>query len=1108
MKEKREKTKLYPDRPETKENLKFAHTVLVDWFEELILDISPPFRIAITGDLGTGKSTMIYNALEALGKQKKYKVAYVDVWKLDKTSARRSTILRVAKQFKIDLKKYKELKQSIYGSVSEASDIKATEGLGDDRPWYQQWIYWLMVILSLALGYLVYYLFNKYDSGNETISDLMKIIAGLAVATYSLITNIIARKVLQVKSTVGKDPYVGPEEFEEAFQTILNDPVLDKKIAVVVFDNIDRAPKSKTEEILTGISTFFDHSAHDELRNIIIIVPFSNRANKELDEQTVQKFFDAIVPLPNLMPEDLMDYTEEKLDGISWKDEAKEIAQLIDQSSLETPRSILHFINEINAQLSLASKLEKEKHVAEGGGYETYLPPQSITGEKVFFAKLKLCEKNYKGFLEEAIREFLSPKEAMNFERFDYKEEVDPSEDGTNGIISKEKIEMIEQRKSVLKFLRSTEGIPSNYPESLGQFAYFKGSDLELSVPGGTRLIKALTNRSVEEVEEFIKVIDVEALEKIFKYSITKNIRNPQRVKNAIHSILDSFTDDIPSKVLRNELSMAILGVKDIVDDIEISDFQKISPLSDGKVENSEVWKIVDEKYKKIMTDENVKLVDHKDWRKEYLIAMLGQSSGFERSKITSNLILANDFLDLEIFDAINDNGLKKYVGKGNVENVFKLVQGNAYLFEDNIATNLGIVLNTGISNVGVEDAAFAQEHFTNAWAAIAALIGEHKKLFELIKSMFHLYKPLSDTKKVPDACWQVFFGFQAQHAHIAQMVESENKHIIVSFLLLVNSKYSIAGQTNIVPHLKTFITKSNYDDFKVLTKFYGGWEWIVEARKFLQVELKAKLGDTNFLLEMCKDASSKGADFLMSERDFILGFKNFEAIFSDISDDEKSKLNKNDFCKYIFENESEYDFSTFKPCLHYLSGKKDLISDINVEKDISRLFDGVTSEEECDFLIVWCQKNKLPLLNQKINEFKEHIIGEETTIWNLKESLQFYTCVKGAKDRSDDFYETMFDKAVERGVYSGADVQAVKRVSTVLLNSWKVKNGIKKVDLLIQYKGGIEKNSLLTDEDKKEIMTRLEEIAGILRLKKQLGFSKNLKDKIKSILPSNDDDK
>lgn len=122
--------KLFRDQP-VSENLKFAHSIMVSWIFDAIINSPRPYRLAITRSLGTGKSTIINAVSKKLVEEKSYIVSTIDVWRLDKDSARRSTLIRIAEDLGIKTKEISELKESIYGSTSDISKANSHKTIID-----------------------------------------------------------------------------------------------------------------------------------------------------------------------------------------------------------------------------------------------------------------------------------------------------------------------------------------------------------------------------------------------------------------------------------------------------------------------------------------------------------------------------------------------------------------------------------------------------------------------------------------------------------------------------------------------------------------------------------------------------------------------------------------------------------------------------------------------------------------------------------------------------------------------------------------------------------------------------------------------------------------
>lgn len=300
-------TSYHTDHPEY-DNLQFGHQQIADWLvSQLKEKIAPPFRLALTGSFGSGKSTIILKALEQLKQDKDEEVnwAYVDLWKLDKESTRRSAILKIAKDLKVNPRTIDELNEKLYGFSTDYSKIKSISYALD----------WPSIIVAFLAVIILYFLLGAIS----TLGEGPKIAIALAVAAFNLIFRFLDKSLIILKRTVVKHPIVGAEEFEECLQTILEKVKSDSKV-IIVFDNLDRAPLDISHAILNGISTFFDHSHGDRIRNLIIIVPFDMTSGKLISKDNIDinyeenteiafKMFDAVIPLPKIIEEDLFDYT-------------------------------------------------------------------------------------------------------------------------------------------------------------------------------------------------------------------------------------------------------------------------------------------------------------------------------------------------------------------------------------------------------------------------------------------------------------------------------------------------------------------------------------------------------------------------------------------------------------------------------------------------------------------------------------------------------------------------------------------------------------------------------------------------------------------------------
>jgi Cdc6-like AAA superfamily ATPase len=1089
------KIHLYADKPETGKDLKFAHKILANWLEKVISDVQAPFRIAITGKLGSGKSTIVHNALLSLEKHKdRYVVAYVDVWKLDQSSARRSTILRVAKEFGIDLEsaRYRKLHRSMYGSVSTIDNVKPIDSLANDVPFFKQMIFWYILFLAAGVFLAVYFLITNYADKivADNVPEWLKLsLSGIVAASIS-VSNVISQKILQVKSSINQAPFVGPEEFEDAFQAILDAPELKDKKAIVVFDNIDRAPKSKTEEILTGISAFFDHSSGSTFRNLIILVPFSNLTNKELDESTVQKFFDAIIPIPTLMPEDLLDFTREKLIGVGWDNDADDVAQLVDRSDLKTPRAILHFVNEVAAQISLAESLETMTYRSEENAVVTYLSNGSLTKNKVFYAKLKLCERILPNFIWDALAEFRSGHDVFNPDNFA----------GYNPSDSKH-----DEQRRLFEFLRATEGIPERAPESLDQFVYFKGSDLELSVPGSAGVIEALNNRASEEIKNFYrKDKDIASLEKLFTYNFVRNKRNNLRMKNSIMAVLESFDSEIPSLSLRKELSRSVVKLKAAAYEIPIKELSKTTPESDGIIENESLWKHLDQVYLDLKKEPVGSTPDIETWRVDYLKHVLLQQKGLERTSLNSSDIKPLYVTNMELFEAMDKRGLKLFFGPTNLSQFLDFVEDSLFILPAPSLQNLGRAINVGIENSGKNVTGRITTYFNKMSEQLAGKISQPASLKELIDNLFNHLKHVV-TLKVPEQAWATIAdGLEIQTGHLNNLVPIAELEL-VSLLLVLNEKSDLKTRGNLLSFVRNFLNKSTIASFGSLTEKFGDWDWVGSMSSMLPVELEAKIQKNEISTDFAVQATGEGASFLVEKISILIALPNFEEIFQKVSRQSSTSLSKSDFIKEFYKKADVYSFEKAKIIYEYLASSDHQFEGDKVAKMVTHHLDKA-DEVQTAYLLEWCSRcevNVVPMLNL----YKEKLESENCTNWSDDDSMKFFAVLIGNPDRPYDFYVTLFNKAIERGIFSGSSSTTVKRVSATLERSWLNKKGVT-AELLKLYRIGVEKSSHLQDDEKKSLLVMLENIAAKNNLTKELGFSKpNVVDKVTSLLIGKKDD-
>lgn len=660
------------DKPESSD-LRFGHTVVSDWLAEEISKAQSPIRIAITGGLGTGKSTILKAALDKLkSEDKKIKTSYVDVWKLDKESVRRSAVIKIAKDLRPkDYKGIDEIKESAYGTRVENTKPKL----------FNVYLSWPGLLFSLFIGALIYFTVLKtFDlivtdgaDGNVVVKHLVSLVFGL----LGSLSKLLDKSIINVQRTVSKSPMVGAEEFEECLHAILDSSELKNSKTILVFDNIDRASPSSSRAILAGISAFFDHS--DKAKNVIIIVPFDPSCLKDdnMGERPLlddcEKMFDAIIPLPKLTLEDLSDFAydhlKKSLASFSYKEEQlRDLAYLVSFSPYRSPREIKHMVNQLMSKLSLARSLETKKD-GRISADATLLPIGAITQHPECLLKFLICEKIYPEFTENLVENGLDVTKA-----FEADQEM-PLIKNLAPIVA----------KNLTGFLQATIGIPKNPPQSAAAFLYMKGPDQVVSIPSGQAISDSIYMGDGEKLKTVVfhggkKIVSDEDITSVIRYHRKKYAKNTQAIKNCIRALTGGL-----SEVDKFEKSLALefCEILNLVPDT----LREISPAWLGKVTNefletssvNRVWKTIDAEFKASINPESIKQPEVLKWASECFVTACGQTNGLKRSMLNEMKLPLALLTEKNVVAALGDDYPEKYSTVVDTLTAVKL-----YLTEEN----------------------------------------------------------------------------------------------------------------------------------------------------------------------------------------------------------------------------------------------------------------------------------------------------------------------------------------------------------------------------------------------------------------------------------------
>ncbi len=623
---------MYQDRPESTE-VRFGHKVVAKWLCDLLTRVQTPYRLGITGGLGTGKSTILHEALELFKKSrglKSTKIAYVDVWKLDKDSVRRSAILRIAKELNTKITSVQHLKETLYGTFSDTSYTRPF------RKTFDKAGFGIAAAATIGSTGVVYYLVGLLSTSAGWGE---KLVVALATGLIALSTRLLEKSIVHIQRTFSRAPIIGAEEFEECLQDILETET-PETLVVLVFDNIDRAAPDASKAILAGLSAFFDYSPQNRPRNVIIVVPFDQASacvedsSKRTFLQDSEKMFDAVVPLPRLADEDLSAYVEDllkkSLDDRYPDKTYNEMATLATFSPYRSPRELKHLVNEVISQITLANTMETTSDERLDSG-ASLLPKGSVTEHPVTLLKLIICNKIYQNFTTETLARNLELSSAFA--------------PGDTGIDPKDL-----RIKSLLDgFIKATTGTPEVMPVSAAPFHFMKGPDVVLSIPAGAAISAALHMGDGEKLKSLIEIEktpeNINNVMRVFEYHRTRYKNNSQALKNTIRALIE-LIGARPS-ILSVEHSVSLASSINIVPDYLVGISPKLlCELTEGALQSAEVkrlWRTVDALYKENISTKNDQISQKNpelwSWCVDYLVTIIQQPGGSDRAALNSSLI-------------------------------------------------------------------------------------------------------------------------------------------------------------------------------------------------------------------------------------------------------------------------------------------------------------------------------------------------------------------------------------------------------------------------------------------------------------------------------------
>jgi hypothetical protein len=1071
--------KMFLDRPET-DDLKFGYRVIVDWLKTTLTNAPRPLRLAVTGPLGAGKSTLIRNALDELEQtsNETIAIAYVDVWKLDKESARRSAILQIAKGFGLHADTINELKKNIYGVTTDVTDEPSNKTfVNPGKALYK--VIGVSIVYAILLAFLINTVLGSiFDSPkpSESSKIFLSLLTGLAIAAFSVISNLFVNTFVNIRNSVSRAPLVGAEEFELCLRAILDTVKLANKQAIIVFDNIDRAPSERTQEILTGLAAFFDDSEEKTVRDLIIVVPFAKGIVAGLNETAIQKFFDVVIPLPEIIPQDLTEYTEALISQTKWIDHRKELAEIITLGPYKTPREIKHFINELLSLLNLATQME-QKVITEGNNASgEYLSPGLVTKNVLAYAKVLICEDIWSDFLRTGVNGFWTLEEMFLAEKY-------------RALIEDKVYETCKlQIQKLSEYLAATTGLPAEVPFSPEPFFYLKGADELLKIQGGSEMERALIQRDSKAVEKYIEDSDrnvrVENLRSIFQLTTKKYKGGLQRRKNAIIAVLNALmSQKVSDRPILAILSEEIERATGLIPELSIEQVRFLTPIEGDKVTNENLWRLMDLEFRRSKGPKSDDSEQSDDWNIRYLCDVVKQPGGKQRAQLTSKDFGLPRLMKSEIITALGSDYPSEYSSPETAINAISFYINKSFGFSDVLEVQrANLIVECGLKEAGPEISGQLAGHLNSIWTYLSNNVSNPGSAEISLLGIGAIIDAIPSDQRCPAEHWQTLAkNLNAKQPLPApQNFSTTGKAGFTVFLLSIHRKVGLPSYGNLNNVLKTLVNSFSKDDILKLIDYTNGWNWFTEIWSIAPTELRNRIINDSEIFEFTMlNSSGDATQTLMNEWNHFKAVPTLGNIVEKASD-QGAGISQAAWINIVAQNPTVFSLD-IRMLVVKLAGAKTPRPNLSalVDHELTNL----ESMPTALLLIKWLKAEDPPRLEKMADDCSEYLRMNSPQSWTSREACSLKIVTEMINRISKDASEQIVERAIQRGIRDGTSNDVSTSIADMAAQILEAGKALETLDGL---EDSIEKTGKLNAEIKTALSSRISGIRERYNLKKK----------------------
>jgi len=325
---------------------------------KIIKDSETPFTIGLFWSWWTWKSSIVKTIEEEFNNKKStdnISVFKYDAWKYSNDSFRRTFLLELKNKFNLNTT---EIFDSFY--IDKHEEIFHKNELDSKKAFLG-----LLYLLPLVL-LLVWFIPHAWTD----IRIIITIISVISTIVFYFLKDVY----VQYKISITKPKFFAPEQFEEAFVSIIwaitwkNNNIIKKwftpkskkiKKVVIVIDNIDRCHKKQSFELLLSIKNFL------ESKNVIFLLPIDEAETKKhisndwIDwNEFLRKIFNTTITVKTFSENDLYSYAKTlNKNNKLWLDE--EVLSIVTQEFSKNPRKIIQFLNVLQTEILLINKQQE-----------------------------------------------------------------------------------------------------------------------------------------------------------------------------------------------------------------------------------------------------------------------------------------------------------------------------------------------------------------------------------------------------------------------------------------------------------------------------------------------------------------------------------------------------------------------------------------------------------------------------------------------------------------------------------------------------------------------------------------------------------------------------